>query len=93
MTTSENIFLLIVFLFVLIAVFFLLRNLNLWYFRIDDRFNETKKTNELLTELIRTIKGETTEQITEPTVTPEKEDVPKAPKIVTPVKSGINLID
>lgn len=48
-------------LVILIALFFILRNVIIWYYKIDKRLDEQKETNRLLKELID-IHGRKTEE-------------------------------
>jgi len=56
MTPVEAFFLTIIVGAIVIALFFLLRNLVLWYYRINDRFLLHNETNQLLTEILKELR-------------------------------------
>lgn len=56
MEPIEAFFLTIIVGAIVIALFFLLRNLVLWYYRINDRFVLHNETNQLLKDILKELR-------------------------------------
>lgn len=57
MGTIEILFLTILIGLLAVSLFFILRNIVLWYLRINDRFAMQNETNQLLTEILKELKS------------------------------------
>jgi len=60
-------------LVVCVVLFFLLRYVNLWYWKINNIIDNQERTNKLLGQLVELMGGETQSEVEEPVAEPVKE--------------------
>lgn len=53
----DSLIVLLLFLLIIGAIFLIIRGVVLWYFKVEKRFNEQKKTNKLLEDILEELKN------------------------------------